>query len=80
MEGPTRPQPLSLFQPSTLIHQPTSTAARLVTFSDEAIRGVKIGRRNTPGSPARHYYRKSVLFDRLLAFDVKMDFADGLRH
>jgi hypothetical protein len=24
MQGPTRPQPLSLFQPSTLIHQPTS--------------------------------------------------------
>ena len=36
--GPTRPQLLSLFQPSTLIHQPTSTVARLVTFSDEAIR------------------------------------------
>jgi hypothetical protein len=28
----------------------------------------------------RHYYRKAVLFDRLLAFDVKMDFAGGPRH
>jgi hypothetical protein len=28
----------------------------------------------------RHYYRKVVLFDRLLAFDVKMDFAGGPRH
>ena len=29
---------------------------------------------------ARHYYRKAALFDRLLAFDVKMDFAKGARH
>jgi hypothetical protein len=29
---------------------------------------------------ARHYYRKVALFDRLLAFDVKMDFAKGPRH
>lgn len=29
---------------------------------------------------ARHYYRKAPLFDRLLAFDVKMDFAGGPRH
>ena len=28
----------------------------------------------------RHYYRKAPLFDRLLAFDVKMDFAVGPRH
>jgi hypothetical protein len=28
----------------------------------------------------RHYYRKSELFDRLLTFDVKMDFAQGVRH
>lgn len=28
----------------------------------------------------RHYYRKAQLFDRLLAFDVKMDFAGGPRH
>ena len=28
----------------------------------------------------RHYYRKVALFDRLLAFDVKMDFAEGPRH
>jgi hypothetical protein len=28
----------------------------------------------------RHYYRKAVLFDRLLAFDVKIDFAGGPRH
>jgi hypothetical protein len=26
---------------------------------------------------ARHYYRKTALFDRLLAFDIKMDFAKG---
>jgi hypothetical protein len=26
---------------------------------------------------ARHYYRKTALFDRLLAFDVKMDFSEG---
>ena len=32
---------------------------------------------NTPDNrfAARHYYRKSALFDRLLTFDVKMDFA-----
>jgi len=29
---------------------------------------------------ARHCYRKARLFDRLLAFDVKMDFAGGPRH
>jgi hypothetical protein len=29
---------------------------------------------------ARHYYRKVALFDRLLAFDVKMDLAEGPRH
>ena len=29
---------------------------------------------------ARHYYRKALLFDRLLSFDVKMDFARGPRH
>jgi hypothetical protein len=29
---------------------------------------------------ARHYYRKAALFDRLLAFDIKMDFAKGSRH
>jgi hypothetical protein len=27
-----------------------------------------------------HYYRKAALFDRLLAFDVKMDFPNGSRH
>ena len=37
---------------------------------------------NIPDSrfAARHYYRKSALFDRLLTFDVKMDFAQGVRH
>ena len=29
---------------------------------------------------ARHYYRKTVLFDRLVTFDVRMDFAGSLRH
>jgi hypothetical protein len=29
---------------------------------------------------ARRYYRKAALFDRLVAFDVKMDFAKGPRH
>ena len=29
---------------------------------------------------ARHYYRKAALFDRLLVFDIKMDFAKGPRH
>jgi hypothetical protein len=28
----------------------------------------------------RHYYRKAALFDRLLSFDVKMDFVRGPRH
>ena len=28
----------------------------------------------------RNYYRKTALFDRLLKFDVKMDFSDGSRH
>ena len=28
----------------------------------------------------RYYYRKAPLFDRLLAFDVEMDFAGGPRH
>ena len=28
----------------------------------------------------QHYYRKAALFDRLLAFDVKMDFAESPRH
>jgi hypothetical protein len=34
---------------------------------------------NIPDSrfAVRHYYRKSALFDRLLTFDVKMDFAQG---
>src|SRR4051812_16500741 len=29
---------------------------------------------------ARHYYRKAALFDRLLTFDIKMDFAKAPRH
>jgi len=29
---------------------------------------------------ARHYYRKAPLFDRLLAFNVEMDFAAGSHH
>jgi hypothetical protein len=28
----------------------------------------------------RHYFRKTTLFDRLLAFDVKLDIAQGPRH
>ena len=28
----------------------------------------------------RNYYRKTALFDRLLTFDIKMDFAESLRH
>ena len=37
---------------------------------------------NIPDSrfAVRHYYRKSALFDRLLKFAVKMDFAEGARH
>jgi hypothetical protein len=37
---------------------------------------------NIPDSrfAVRHYYRKSALFDRLLTFDVKMDFAQGAHH
>ena len=37
---------------------------------------------NIPDSrfAVRHYYRKSALFDRLLTFDVKMDFGQGARH
>jgi hypothetical protein len=29
---------------------------------------------------AQHHYRKSALFDRLLTFDVQMDFAQGPLH
>jgi hypothetical protein len=29
---------------------------------------------------ARHYYRKTALFDRLLTFVVRMDFAGSPRH
>jgi hypothetical protein len=29
---------------------------------------------------ARHYYRKAALFDRLLTFDVKIDFVEGPQH
>ena len=32
------------------------------------------------GLVTRHYYRKGALFDRLLAFDVKVDFSNGARH
>jgi hypothetical protein len=28
---------------------------------------------------ARHFYRKASLFDRLLAFDIEMDFAQSAR-
>jgi hypothetical protein len=37
---------------------------------------------NIPDSrfAVRHYYRKSALFDRLLKFAVKMDFAEVARH
>jgi len=37
---------------------------------------------NIPDSrfAVRHYYGKSALFDRLLKFAVKMDFAEGARH
>ncbi len=29
---------------------------------------------------AQHYYRKIALFDRLLTFDIKMEFAQAVRH
>ena len=29
---------------------------------------------------ARHYYRKTALFDRLVTFDVRIDFAGSPRH
>jgi hypothetical protein len=32
------------------------------------------------GFVTRRYYRKGALFDRLLAFDVKVDFSHGSRH
>jgi hypothetical protein len=37
---------------------------------------------NSPGGGfvTRRYYRKGALFDRLLAFDVKVDFSNGSRH
>ncbi len=37
---------------------------------------------NIPDSrfAARHYYRKSALFDRLLTFNVRMDFVQDARH
>ena len=37
---------------------------------------------NIPDSrfAARHCYRKAALFDRLLTFEIKMDFAQGARH
>ena len=28
----------------------------------------------------RNYYRKTALFERLLKFDVKVEFSQGLRH
>ena len=31
-------------------------------------------------SVARHYYRKGPLFDRLIGFNVELDFADGSHH
>ena len=44
----------------------------LLEYRSEKIPDIRFG--------ARHYYRKAPLFDRLLAFDVKMDFAGGPRH
>jgi hypothetical protein len=32
------------------------------------------------GFAARHYYRKAALFDRLLTFNVRMDFSEVPRH
>jgi hypothetical protein len=32
------------------------------------------------GFVTRRYYRKGALFDRLLAFDVKVDVSNGARH
>lgn len=44
----------------------------LLEYGSEKIPDTRFG--------ARHYYRKAPLFDRLLAFDIKMDFAGGSRH
>jgi hypothetical protein len=44
----------------------------LLEYRSEKIQDARFG--------ARHYYRKAPLFDRLLAFDVKMDFAGVPRH
>ena len=49
----------------------------LLWFGLLEYRGEKIGNSRFE---ARHYYRKAALFDRLLAFDIKMDFAKGPRH
>jgi hypothetical protein len=49
----------------------------LMWFGLLEYRGEKIGNSRFE---ARHYYRKAALFDRLLAFDIKMDFAKGSRH
>jgi hypothetical protein len=44
----------------------------LLEHRSEKIQGSRFG--------AQHFYRKAALFDRLLAFDVKMDFAESPRH
>ncbi|MGC1743276.1 MAG: hypothetical protein WA754_12035 [Pseudolabrys sp.] len=49
----------------------------LLWFGLLEYRGEKIGNSRFD---VRHYYRKAALFDRLLAFDIKMDFAKGPRH
>ena len=49
----------------------------LLWFGLLEYRGEKIGNSRFE---ARHYYRKAALFDRLLAFNIKMDFAKGPRH
>ena len=49
----------------------------LMWFGLLEYRGEKIGNSRFE---ARHYYRKAALFDRLLAFNIKIDFAKGPRH
>ena len=44
----------------------------LLEYRSEKIPNTQFGTRN--------YYRKTALFERLLKFDVKVEFSEGLRH
>lgn len=51
---------------------PTAPLVRIIEHRSEKIPSSRFGE--------HHFYRKTELFDRLLAFDIQVDLLEGARH